>query len=243
MITNWFITGKPLAGKTTLIKMIVEKLKKYGVKVGGFITPEEKHHGVRTGFFVQDIETGVRVKFADTEYFAPKVGKYGVKTRLFESVVLPIFERLDDYDIVVIDQIGTIELRSTRFGDKLQELLESRKPVICTLEEQLLPKYKVFGEVREVNYENKTQLEEEIYQKIVVNVSVEKMSRTVREKKEGNLKEKIVHTALKAVKKIEKEEKTSKTKKTTSRKKTRVKPKQIKKKNVKKKIVKRKNKK
>ena len=157
--------------------------------------------------------------------------------------MLPIFERLDDYDIVVIDQIGTIELRSTRFGDKLQELLESRKPVICTLEEQLLPKYKVFGEVREVNYENKTQLEEEIYQKIVVNVSVEKMSRTVREKKEGNLKEKIVHTALKAVKKIEKEEKTSKTKKTTSRKKTRVKPKQIKKKNVKKKIVKRKNKK
>ena len=236
--TNWFIAGKPASGKTTLIKMIIERLKKKDIKMGGFITPEERQHGIRTGFFVQDIETGERVKFADTNFFAPKIGKYGVNIRLFESIVLPIFDRLDNYDIVVIDQIGAIELRSSKFCDKLQELLESRKPVICTIEnEELAEEYKVFGEIREVTYNNKPELEKEIYEQIIVNVSVEKMSRSVREGKETKVKQRVVDVARKAVERLEKEE-TKKIKVSVNTKIVNTKKKTVKKK-TKKKITKR----
>jgi nucleoside-triphosphatase len=54
---NVLVTGRPGVGKTTAVTRAVEELKKHGLRVGGFISREERKEGVRTGFVVIDLET------------------------------------------------------------------------------------------------------------------------------------------------------------------------------------------
>jgi len=53
MKKNIFLTGAPAAGKTTVIKKVIERL---GVPANGFYTEEERVAGIRTGFLMR---TGV----------------------------------------------------------------------------------------------------------------------------------------------------------------------------------------
>ena len=58
MPRNYFITGMPKAGKTALLRRLIKALKAKGLRVGGLISPEERHHGTRTGFYVKDVASG-----------------------------------------------------------------------------------------------------------------------------------------------------------------------------------------
>jgi Predicted nucleotide kinase len=58
---KWFITGQPGSGKTTLVTLIVEKLRFEGINIDGIITKEIKEGGARTGFQILDIKTKIRV--------------------------------------------------------------------------------------------------------------------------------------------------------------------------------------
>lgn len=147
MPQNFFITGMPKAGKTTILRRVIEELKGRGLKVGGFITPEKKEHGTRTGFYVEDIETGKIAKLATTEPEGPKVSKYYVKTKSFESVAVPTMRNVDMYDVYVIDEIGRMERKSKRFMDLLDRVLESPTPLIASLHRDFVDEYGAYGEV------------------------------------------------------------------------------------------------
>ena len=155
MPRNFFITGEPNAGKTTLLKDIVKELKKKGLRVGGFISPEERHHGTRTGFKVMDVESGKVAVLASLEGDGPKVSKYHVNVPSFESIALPMMKKSGNYDVMVIDEIGVMELKSRKFANMLDELLDSKTPLIATLQHGLLEKFMTEGEVIELDQENR----------------------------------------------------------------------------------------
>lgn len=147
MPQNYFITGTPKAGKTTLIRKLVKELKKKGLKVGGFISPEEKHHGTRTAFHVIDIETGKKAILASVKGDGPKVSKYHVNVRSFENTVLPAMRKCNKYDVFVIDEIGRMEMKSRKFVNMLDEVFESKTPLVASLHRDYVGKYKFSGEV------------------------------------------------------------------------------------------------
>jgi len=147
MPNNYFISGMPKSGKTTLLGKLVERLKARGLKVGGFLSPEDKMHGARTGFRVQDIESGKMVRLAGLDIDGPKVAKYHVDMKSFESTISLLLRNFQKYDIIIIDEIGRMEMKSTKFQDLLEDLLENPMPIIASLHRDYIDDYSAWGEV------------------------------------------------------------------------------------------------
>lgn len=131
MPKNILITGYPGVGKTTLINKITEQLS---YKIDGFCTHEMKEHGRRTGFYITDFE-GNRLVMASERSKSPyRVNKYGVNIEAFEKIGIPALERaLHNADLIVIDEIGRMEMFSTKFCDTLREVFDSDKPLLATI--------------------------------------------------------------------------------------------------------------
>lgn len=155
MPQNFFIIGDPKAGKTTLLKDIIAELKGRGLRVGGFISPSERHHGTRTAFHVMDVETGKQAMLASVDGDGPKVSKYHVDVKSFESIAVPAMGRVEDYDVFVIDEIGRMEMKSAKFTRLLDTVLESHTPLMAALHKDFTPKFGPFGELVELTPDNR----------------------------------------------------------------------------------------
>ena len=166
MPRNFFVTGRPKSGKTTLIRKVVEELKEMGLRVGGFVTPEEKEHGTRTGFHVQDLESGKVAVLAVAGGGGPRVGKYGVDVKSFEGIALPVMERFKEYDVIVVDEIGRMELESAGFADALEEILNSKTPLIAALHRDFVERYGPFGEVFTLTMDNHEAVYKELVERV-----------------------------------------------------------------------------
>lgn len=163
MPLNFFVTGMPKSGKTTLLRKIVDELKGRGLKVGGFLSPEERHHGTRTAFRVRDIATGKEGLLAAVDADGPKVSKYHVDVKSFEAIAALSLDGFESCDVIVVDEIGWMELKSRKFASVLDEILDSDTPLIASLHHELVDSYGPYGEVYELTGNN----HEAIYAELV----------------------------------------------------------------------------
>ena len=87
----------------------------------------------RVGF---DLETfgGERTTLAHVSFAGPpRVGKYGVDLEAFERVALPTLERPPRRSVVVIDELGKMELASPAFRDAVSRVVDVRVDVFATV--------------------------------------------------------------------------------------------------------------
>ncbi|MCI0504181.1 DUF2478 domain-containing protein [Candidatus Micrarchaeota archaeon] len=166
MPQNYFLTGLPKAGKTVLLRRLVSALKAHGLRVGGIISPEEKHHGTRTGFYVKDIGTGRIAVLAAVDGDGPKVSKYHVDIKSFESVAVSAMEGFGGCDVFIIDEIGPMELKSERFAELLDDILDSDTPLIASLHEDLASRYAIKGDVILLAENNREAVYDELLEDI-----------------------------------------------------------------------------
>ncbi len=119
---NILLTGNPRVGKTTIIKKVVENLK----DVGGFYT-EEIREGYRKGFRIitLDGKEGILAHMDIKSRYG--VGKYGVNIEDLENIAVKSVEKGLDRDIIVIDEIGKMELFSEKFRNILETALDTGK--------------------------------------------------------------------------------------------------------------------
>ena len=109
--TRTLITGKPGVGKTTLVQKIIALMRP--VNLAGFCTVEMRRGGVRTGFELQGVKGGRRI-LAHVDIVSPHhVGRYGVDTAGFESFLETLDLLNPEVELIVIDEIGKMELFST----------------------------------------------------------------------------------------------------------------------------------
>jgi nucleoside-triphosphatase len=128
----YLLTGLPGTGKTRLIKEAVSGL---GDSAGGFYTEEiRSSEGNRLGFRLVTLD-GQRIELAHIKFKSQqRVGKYGVSVQAMDSVGVPALEEaLRDCDVVVVDEIGKMELFSKNFKDAVIKLLDSKKKVLGTI--------------------------------------------------------------------------------------------------------------
>jgi len=171
---SFFLTGRPGVGKTTVLLRIVERLKKRGLKVGGLVSREVREDGSRVGFKVIDLEDGREGWLAHIRQpVGPRIGKYRVCMRDLESIgVEAILKAIREADVVVIDEVGPMELFSQSFKRAVSEALESDKIVLGTIHYRIktsfISKIKERQDVVifEVTRENREGLPEIIIQKI-----------------------------------------------------------------------------
>ena len=132
---NILLTGRPRVGKSTLIRKVVERLKELGYKnIGGFYTLEVRKEGERAGFSINTLN-GKTGRLAEAGFESRfRLGRYGIDMESFEGVAVKAIEdAIDKSDIIVIDEIGFMELKSRRFRELLIKALDSPKPVIATI--------------------------------------------------------------------------------------------------------------
>ena len=131
-----FLTGRPGVGKTTVIRAVAARL---GSRVGGFYTEEIREGGRRTGFRLIALPPGSfgTGTLASVNISSPcRVGKYGVDLIDLDRVgVAALLEAVEhpQVDVVVIDEIGKMELYSSAFRQAVLGALASPKPVLATV--------------------------------------------------------------------------------------------------------------
>jgi nucleoside-triphosphatase len=125
------LTGRPGTGKTALIK---EALARTGVKGGGFYTEEIRTGGTRQGFRIATLD-GQEAILAHVGISSPyQVSKYKVATDALDRVGVSALHRaLKESDLIVIDEIGKMELLSPRFREAVMQAINSGKKVLGTI--------------------------------------------------------------------------------------------------------------
>ena len=124
------LEGRPGVGKTTVARRLVTELRARGVDVAGFTTRELRERGRRVGFEIEDLagEAGV---LAHVDLLGPpRVGRYGVDLATLERIALPALHR--PADVVVIDELGKMELTSARFRAAVSDLFDAGGTTIVT---------------------------------------------------------------------------------------------------------------
>ena len=125
------LSGAPGTGKTTIISAVISASK---AKAGGFYTQEIRQGMARLGFEIVTLD-GSRVVLAHVDILGPqRVSKYGVDVASLDRVAVPaIRQAIRECDIVVVDEIGKMELLSPAFRDVLLEALDSGRRLVGTI--------------------------------------------------------------------------------------------------------------
>jgi nucleoside-triphosphatase len=128
---NIVVTGVPGIGKTTLIRAIAEAL---GRRAGGIITRETREGGSRTGFAIEALGGQRRILASRHFEQGPRVGPYRVSIENLEAVGVEAVRRaLNRRQVILIDEIGKMELKSPAFKAIILEALESDLPTISSM--------------------------------------------------------------------------------------------------------------
>jgi nucleoside-triphosphatase len=130
--TRILLEGRPGSGKTTLARRIAAGLLERDVPVTGFTTEEIRESGKRVGFAIETVD-GQRDTLAHVELPGPpRVGKYGVDLDALERLAIPALQTAPGA-LVVIDELGKMELASRAFRDAVEELFASPADVVATV--------------------------------------------------------------------------------------------------------------
>lgn len=141
-----FISGMPGCGKTSLILELIKELKARNKKVAGIITPEFRRNKSREGFLIKDLVSNKEEVLASIKQkTGPIVSKYKVNIKGIETIVKAAEINFEKADIIIIDEIGKMELFSEAFKRMLSKLLASDKTIIASVHRSHAEEYKKSG--------------------------------------------------------------------------------------------------
>jgi nucleoside-triphosphatase len=134
MKKNVLLTGNPGIGKTTLIKKVIEGFK--GRK-GGFYTEEIRENGERVGFRIKTFRGKEGILAHVNEKTKSRVGKYGVNIKDLEKIAAKsIEEAIIESDLIIVDELGRMELYSPKFQEAVIRALNSQKPLLGSIQDR-----------------------------------------------------------------------------------------------------------
>ena len=131
------LTGAPGSGKTTALKKIISRLT---VKSGGFYTQEIRDAGVRVGFKIVTLDGQEGILSHIEIKGQPRIGKYGVNLEAIDAVAVASIRRAkEEASIIILDEIGPMEILSETFCQVVMEILESELDVLGSIVKRRLP--------------------------------------------------------------------------------------------------------
>ena len=163
MVLRIAVTGSPGAGKSTLVQ---KAAKASGLQVGGVLAKDKRVKDRRVGFELLELGSGAAGTLADETGSGPKIGKYRVHPEELDRIGAGAVEDAIGCDLIVVDEVGPMELCSRRFISAVEKAMASSKPMLVVLHEwsghPLAKKIRGTFEVMVVTRENRDTLVEEI---------------------------------------------------------------------------------
>jgi nucleoside-triphosphatase len=156
-----FVTGMPGSGKSTLVMSVAKKL---GVKYAGLVTPDIRKDGRRTGFKMVDLRTGEEIVMASVDFKGKSIGRYGVNIEGINEMVRNLEKEIENpwMKVVVIDEIGPMEMLADVFEDVVKKVMKSEKDVLAVIHRKYADKFRKFGKVFVLSEWNRKEIEREI---------------------------------------------------------------------------------
>ena len=159
------VTGSPGVGKSTLVAKVTSGTK---LRVGGVLARDRRYKDRRTGFELLDLSTGMVGILADESGDGPQLGKYRVHLDDLDLIGAQAVENALGCDLIVVDEVGPMELSSHRFVLAVEKAIASPKPMLVVLHQwsnhRLAKKIRGSFRVLTVTRENRDSLVEEIAQ-------------------------------------------------------------------------------
>ena len=143
------ITGLPRSGKSAVMQKVVSMLADERVEemrargddveaaklLGGMRCEPLVEDGERVGFKCINYQSGEEAVMAHKNIDSRmRVLGYGIDPEALDSVAVPaIQEAMDDYEVIVIDEIGKFSVESEAFVEVVRKAMEIDKPTLVTL--------------------------------------------------------------------------------------------------------------
>jgi len=163
MATRIAVTGSPGIGKSTLVAKVTSGTK---LRVGGVLARDRRYKDRRTGFELLDLSTGMVGILADESGDGPQLGKYRVHLDDLDRIGAQAVENALGCDLIVVDEVGPMELSSHRFVLAVEKAIASPKPMLVVLHQwsnhRLAKKIRGSFRVLTVTRENRDSLADEI---------------------------------------------------------------------------------
>jgi nucleoside-triphosphatase len=131
------LTGRPGCGKTTLIQRV---LAGYAGSAGGFYAREIRADGVRKGFEIITLDGRCGALAHVNIKGRRRVGKYGVDVGVMDRLAAPaVVKAVQENALVVIDEIGPMEMLSNIFCEAVIQALDSEARLLGGIVQRSLP--------------------------------------------------------------------------------------------------------
>ena len=157
------VTGSPGVGKSTMVAKVTSGTK---LRVGGVLARDRRYKDRRTGFELLDLSTGMVGILADESGDGPQLGKYRVHLDDLDLIGAQAVENALGCDLIVVDEVGPMELSSHRFVLAVEKAIASPKPMLVVLHQwsnhRLAKKIRGSFRVLTVTRENRDSLADEI---------------------------------------------------------------------------------
>ncbi len=128
------LTGRPGTGKTTVLERIIQRLDRRGCDVAGLIQPGDFCDGAKVGFFVRDLQTDEEAPLARKT--SRESGQHGTGFQ-FDQAGLNLARQalasVPEGAVLVVDELGPVELRGKGHMPALRQALASRPPKVLIL--------------------------------------------------------------------------------------------------------------
>jgi len=143
------VTGLPRSGKSAVMEKVVQMVDEerrkemrargedlYEAKILGGVRCEPMiEDGERVGFYIINFQTGEKGIMAHREIDSRvRVLGYGIDASEIDRVAVPAIEdAMDNYEAIVIDEIGKFSVESDGFVNIVRKALKVDKPTLLTL--------------------------------------------------------------------------------------------------------------
>ena len=143
------VTGLPRSGKSAVMEKVVsmlaeerrDEMRARGDDVaaakllGGMRCEPVIENGERVGFKCINFQTGEEAVMAHKSIDSrTRVLGYGIDPEALERIAVPaIQEAMDDYEVLVIDEIGKFSVESEAFVEVVRKAMKIDKPTLLTL--------------------------------------------------------------------------------------------------------------
>jgi nucleoside-triphosphatase len=163
MVSRIAVTGSPGIGKSTLVGKVTART---GMRVGGVLARDKRYKDRRIGFELLDLASGEVGMLADETGSGPQLGKYRVHPEDLDGLGARAIENALKCELIVVDEVGPMELTSHRFVSAVENAIASSRPMLVVLQEwsnhRLAKKIRSTFKVITVTRENRDSLVDEI---------------------------------------------------------------------------------